>query len=207
MTASPDTPADTPAETTAETTPGSAAGLAADRPSSDDEDGRRLRGPAGDVVVVLGIFVVLGLLTGVLWWLLAPSPEFTKVRGGGTMDEVGLGRQFGAVAWYVAIATMTGLISGIALTWWRDRDPLLLSGLLLIGSVVAALLMGLVGHALGPGDPQAVLATARIGTKVPDQLHVEAHAAYLAWPVSVLVGALLILWGRLPADEPTDEPG
>jgi hypothetical protein len=32
---------------------------------------------------------------------------------------------------------------------------------------------------------------------------VAARAAYLAWPISVLLGALVILWGRLPVAEPT----
>jgi hypothetical protein len=161
---------------------------------------RRLQGAGADVLVVLGTFVVLGVLGGVLWWVLAPTPEYTKIRGGGAMDEVDLGRQFGAVAWYVAIAVVAGLLFAIALTWWRDRDPLLLAGLLLLGSVVAAVLMALVGHALGPADPQPLLATAELGAKVPDQLHVGARAAYLAWPISVLLGCLVILWGRLPAE-------
>ena len=178
-------PSDTPVDTTAgsPTTP---------------ERRARLHGPVADVLVVLGTFVVLGVLCGVLWWVLAPTPVFTKVRGGGSMDEVDLGQQFGAVAWYVAIAAVAGLVSSIVLTWTRDRDPLLLAGLLLLGSVVAAALMALVGHVLGPGDPQAVLDTAPLGARVPDQLHVAARAAYLAWPVSVLLGCLVVLWGRLP---------
>jgi hypothetical protein len=61
--------------------------------------------------------------------------------------------------------------------------------------------MALVGHALGPADPQPLLATAKLGAKVPDQLHLSARAAYLAWPVSVLLGALVILWGRLPGSD------
>jgi hypothetical protein len=162
---------------------------------------RRLHGPGADALVVLGTYVVLGVLGGVLWWLLAPTPHYTKVHGGGAMDEIALGQQFGAVAWYVAIAAAAGLLSAIALTWWRDRDPLLLSGLLLLGSVVAAVLMALVGHALGPADPQPLLATAKLGARVPDQLHLSARAAYLAWPVSVLLGALVILWGRLPGSD------
>ena len=177
-------PSDTPVDT------------APHRPADGDRGGR-LRGSASDALVVLGTFVVLGVLCGVLWWALAPTPAYTKVHGGGAMDEVALGRQFSAVAWYVAIAAVAGLVAAIALTWWRDRDPLLL------GSVVAAVLMAVVGHLLGPGDSQALLATARLGTKVPDQLHVAARAAYLAWPISVLLGCLVILWGRLPTDSPT----
>src|SRR6476620_4171004 len=113
-------PSDTPVDT------------AAHRPVPSDGGGR-LRGAAADALVVLGTFVVLGVLGGVLWWALAPTAEFTKVRGGGAMDEVELGQQFGAVAWYVAIAGVAGMVTAIALTWWRDRDPLLLAGLLLLG--------------------------------------------------------------------------
>ena len=194
---------DTAHASPAEPTPG-----AAQRPAAPPRRTRRTGGGAGrDVLIVLGTFVVLGVLCGVLWWLLAPTPEFTKVRGGGNMDELDLGRGFGIVGWYVVIAGVAGLAAGLALSWWRDRDPLLTSGLLVLGSALAAALMALVGHLLGPGDPQAALAVARIGAKVPEQLRVGTLSVYLVWPVAVLVGTLVVLWGRLPvpAGSPSDD--
>ncbi|NUR07429.1 MAG: hypothetical protein HOQ45_10490, partial [Nocardioidaceae bacterium] len=62
----------------------------------------------------------------------------------------------------------------------------------------------LVGRQLGPTDPEVVLATARVGARVPDALHLTTWSAYLAWPVAALAGTLVVLWGRaadLPADD------
>ena len=50
-----------------------------------------------DVAVVLGSFLVLGVLSGVLWWWVVTPAEFTKLPNGGSMSEVELGKQFDAI--------------------------------------------------------------------------------------------------------------
>jgi hypothetical protein len=62
--------------------------------------------------------------------------------------------------------------------------------------VLAAAVMALVGHLLGPADPRAALAAAKVGARVPERLDVDTVIVYLAWPVGVLAGALVILLGR-----------
>ena len=79
------------------------------------------------------------------------------------MGEDQLSRQFDADAWYAVVAAMAGLAGGLVLSWWRSRDALLTSGLLVLGSALAATAMALVGHLLGPGSPRAALAVARVG--------------------------------------------
>ena len=150
-----------------------------------------------DVAVVIGTFLVLGVLSGVLWWLLVPPAEFTKLSGGGSMSEVDLGRQFAADGWYVVIAGVLGVVTGLAMTWWRARDPLLTSLLLVAGSAVAAALMAVTGHLLGPGPTGVALAAAKAGAKVPERLDVDTVAVYLAWPVAVLLGATIVLFGKV----------
>lgn len=150
-----------------------------------------------DIVVVLGTLLGLGLLCGVLWWLLVSPAEFTKLRDGAVMSEVQLGRRFSADGMYIVIAAVAGLLSGLVLTWWRSRDPLLTSGLLLVGSALAAGVMSLTGHLLGPGDTRAALAAAKVGAHVPERLDVDAVTVYLVWPMAVLLGALVVLLGRV----------
>jgi hypothetical protein len=154
---------------------------------------------ARDIAVCLGVLLVLGALAGVVWWLLAPSPEFTKLRNESTMGEDQLSLQFAADAWYAVVAAVAGVLSGAGLTWWRDRDPLLTSACVLVGSLLAGGLMSWVGHVLGPGKPDVALATAKVGQHVPDQLVLHAHTGYLVWPIAALVGTLVVLFGRLPA--------
>ena len=162
-----------------------------------------------DVLVVLGTLVALGVVCGLLWWLLVDPAEFTKTARGGAMAENDLGKSFNADAWFVVIGAVAGLVAGLVLGAWRSRDPLLTSGLLLVGSGLAAGVMLLVGHLLGPGSTEAALRAAAAGDKVPEQLGVDTPLVWLGWPVGVLAGVLFVLLGRVPepavAEESRDE--
>jgi hypothetical protein len=160
-----------------------------------------------DAAVVLGGLLILGVLCGVLWWLLVNPAEFTKTRDGGVMTEDDLSRQFATDGMYAVIAGVAGLLSGLALTWWRAMDPLVTSVLLVVGSVVAAAAMALTGYLLGPGDPGAALSAAQVGARVPERLDVDALTVYLAWPVAVLAGALVVLLGSVSDDDRDGHPG
>ncbi len=174
----------------------------------------RRRGVARPVLLVLGLYLVLGLVAGVVWWQVAPTAEFVKLRNGsGSMGDVGLGRQFDADGWYVVVAGVAGLLSGLvlmAVTIWRRGDELVVLPAMLVGSVVAALVMARLGHLLGPDDPAQALAGAAVGARVPDVLSLTAQTAYLTWPVAVLFGALMVLLGPEPASDaapgPTPDP-
>jgi len=179
--------------------------LSEDVPSSDvaappdpaaAAPGRR-SGALADAAFVLGVLAGLGVLCGVLWWLLVTPAEFTRVAsGGGEMGEVDLGRRFGADGWYATLAALAGLPAGFALTWWRARDYLLTAGLLVVGACVAAGLSLGVGYLLGPPKPDAVLAHAAAGVRVPVQLTLQAHTALLVWPLAVLLGSLVVLLSK-----------
>jgi hypothetical protein len=169
--------------------------------ASDTERPHARDGLLADAAWVLGTSVVLGLLGGVLWWLLVDPALFTKAPNDGlAMGEAQLGKRFAADGWFVVIAAVFGLLSGSALTWWRSRDFLATSVLLVVGSVIGTALMVLVGRLLGPPDPESLAASAAVGDRLPMQLEVTATVAYLVWPIAVLVGALFVLWS--PPTEP-----
>lgn len=152
--------------------------------------------PAKDALAVLGSLLVLGVVCGILWWLLVDPAMYTKVAEGGSMGEFDLGKRFDADGWYAVIAAVSGLVSGGLLTWWRSRDFLLTTVLLLLGAALAAASMAVTGRLLGPGNPDVALASVNVGEQVPEQLSVTATATYLVWPISVLVGALMVLWSQ-----------
>jgi hypothetical protein len=160
-----------------------------------------------DALWVLGTFVGLGVLGAVAWWLLADPAVFTKTKQGGlSMGEVQLARQFGTDGWYIVVAFVLGVLAGGVLTWWRSRDFLLTSGLLLVGSLVAAAVMSLLGRVLGPADPSTLVGTVPVGGRLPTQLEVTAQASYLMGPIAVLAGALFVLWSP-PAERTEPSPG
>jgi hypothetical protein len=177
------------------------------------------RAAARDAVVVLGALAVLGVLCGVLWAVVVTPAEFTRLRNGLAMNEPALAQQFGADGWYAVIAGVAALLAGIVLTWWRSSDSLRTAVLLLLGSLVAAVLMAVTGHLLGPPDPRHALATAKVGTKVPESLSLGVRPVspfgpylkdtvmfYLAWPIGALFGSLSVMLLRVPkADAPESE--
>jgi hypothetical protein len=171
---------------TADTTP---------EPLTDTEPPAPTAVAAGlDAAWVLGGLLVLGVLCGVLWWLLVDPAMFTKLDSGAAMGEPQLGKRFNADGWYAVLAAIAGLLAGGVLTWWRSRSFLFTTALLVVGSAVAAAAMALVGHVLGPPDPEAALAAAKVGARVPVDLTVTAKADYLVWPIAVLFGSLMVLW-------------
>jgi len=157
------------------------------------------------VVVVLGWYVLIGVVCGALWWLVVDPAMFTKVGDRGSMGELDLGKKFNGDGWYAVIGVLAGLVSGVLLTGRRSRDLLLTTCLVVVGSAIAAALMALTGFALGPGNTDVALESAAAGERVPIQLMVTATAAYLVWPVATLIGALVVLWS--PPKEPASETG
>jgi len=154
---------------------------------------RGLRPALGDAAAVVVWFAVLGLVGAVVWELVTPLAEYTRTETNGAMDEEQLARQFGATGWFFLIAVVGGFLSGLVLLLWRRRSPILSVVLVAVGGAVATLVMVGVGLALGPSDPNDVLATVAVGDTVPLQLRAEGFGVYIVWSIAALAGALVAL--------------
>jgi hypothetical protein len=176
---------------------------------------RRPAGTVGrDLLLVLGLFLVAGVLGGVLWSRVVEPAQFTKLANGGSMGEDQLARQFGSDGWFVVIGAGAGLLLGLLLSLWRSRDPVLTTVLLVVGGGLAAVVAATVGHLLGPGSTSQALAAAKLGGKVAERLDVgtgshsglgwETLPFYLSWPVGALLGAVVVLLGGRSEDSPSD---
>lgn len=150
-----------------------------------------------DLGVVLVTFTVVGALGGLVWWLVVEPAELTRTTDGSVMGEAELAKQFASDGWYSVIAVVAGFLTGMALTWWRARDFLLTTVLLVPGAAAAAAVMAWVGRLLGPPDPDVVIKDLPRGATVPVELVVSAMSSYLMWPIAVLVGALMVLWSTV----------
>ena len=156
---------------------------------------RRTHPLVRDAVVVLGWFLAAAVVGALVWWQVSPLAEYTKTATGGRMAEDELGRQVSADGWYFVIAAALGLVSGVALTVQRRRDPLATVVLVAVGALVAAWVMLRVGLVLGPGDPEKALVHASAGDTVPMQLRTHATGLPFVWPIAALLGAVGVLWG------------
>lgn len=169
---------------------------------------RRKARDAQQAVIVVVALLVLGVLGGVVWSLVVTPAVFTKLPTRDVMGEDQVGLRFGADGWYVVIGVLTAFVAGAVLARWRSGDLLVTCAALVVGGIGAAVVMAVTGHLLGPDDPQVALATAEVGARVPESLDVGMRAVrpfgaylrdtvsvYLAWPVGVLAGALVVLLG------------
>ena len=152
-----------------------------------------------DVSVVLALFLVAGALSGALWPQLADPVTVTKGELGLTTSEVALSERFDSDGWYSVLAAGCGLVLGLVLTAWRRTDEVLTLLSVVAGAWLAAWVSAEVGTLVGPDDPREVLATARLGATAPDTVSVSSAAAYFLWPISAVIGAMVVLWS--PPDQ------
>ena len=146
-------------------------------------------------VLALVAFAVTGALAGVVWEKLWTPPSGTVVKHRWLQDEQGLRDAFSGTGVYVLVAVVAGLLVGAAVAVLLDRSELVTLACVIGGSVLAAWLMLRVGVALGPGDPQALAASAKDGTVLPGQLTVTGRSPFAAFPSGALVGLVVVFFG------------
>jgi hypothetical protein len=157
------------------------------------------------LVVVVG-FGAAGLLCGWLWFHVWQVPDGVVSGGQWFTSEAGLRADFAAVAWYVSIAALTGLVLGALSAWLLARSELVTLAAVLTGSLLAAYLMLRLGQHLSPPDPHELAKTAADGTRLRGALRVDSWPPRAAFPFGALVGLTVVFTasvGRAPA-EPED---
>jgi hypothetical protein len=159
-------------------------------PHSPSQTGDVLR----DVGVVLGWFLVAGVLGALVWWKVVDLPQWTRTSGGVAVEADQLGKQVNIDGWFFVIAIVGGLVSGIVLTLWRRRDTLLIVVLVTLGGGLASVVMQRLGKILGPGSEVDALRHKPIGAHAPMQLEIHASGVLWVWPAAAAFGALVYLW-------------
>ena len=147
----------------------------------------------------LAVFAALGALAGVVWeWVWTPAIGIVYDHAWIALNAIELQQQFSATGWYVVVAVVAGLVGGLLVTLLIGRKPLLTLAAVVVGSVLAAWLMGVVGAALGPADPDSLAKTATDGTRLPMALSVTGLSPWASFPVGALVGVVVVFLGLSP---------
>jgi membrane associated rhomboid family serine protease len=147
-----------------------------------------------DALVVTVWFAVAGLVGALVWWQVTTLPKVTKVGEAASMEQADLLRQVGIDGWFFVIAAVGGLLSGVLLLIWRERDPLLMVVLVVLGGALASWVTVHVGLALGPPEEMAALRGMKEGAQVPMQLKLHAPGMAWTWSVFAALGATLHVW-------------
>lgn len=147
-----------------------------------------------DTGIVLAWFLVAGVLAAVAWWQLVDLPEATRQGRSVVVEAAQLGKEVNIDGWFFALAAVGGLVSGVALLLWRERDPLLMVVLVTVGGGLAAWVASRLGRLLGPESESVVLRSRAEGAHAPLELQVHAPGVLWVWPAAAALGALLYLW-------------
>jgi hypothetical protein len=160
-----------------------------------------------DFIVVVVAFAAAGSFCGLVWESLWPSPEGIVFEHQWYLQPDSLPLDFSATGLYVVVAVAAGLVLAAVIGLVVERDELVTTVAVLVGSALAAWLMYAVGHRLGPADPRPLALKAADYDPLPSDLRIEAHGAtmaigslhvtlptapFLAFPLGAVVGLALI---------------
>jgi hypothetical protein len=168
----------------------------------------RMTAPStGRQVAQLGLVVTalaaVGAIAGIVWqWAWTPTVGVVVDHRWTAGDAIGLQHEFSGTGWYALVATVAGLLAGLAIALLVDRTPLLTLVAVVVGSALGAWVMLLVGTALGPPDPDTVARTADDGTRVPIALTVSGYSPFIALPAGALLGLCVVFIGLSPRQRP-----
>jgi len=157
-------------------------------PEPHDRAGGALRTALLQAVVIMVAFAVVGVLCGLLWsavWQPAQGEVSHHVWYPFSWDRA-QPAFFAGTGWYVLIATAAGLVLGALAAWLLDRRELVTLAAVVVGGLVAAYLMRVVGLHRSPGSPQHLAKTAADGTKLPSQLTLASWWLVLVFPGGAL---------------------
>ncbi len=153
-------------------------------------------------VLVLAALVV-GVLGGVVWSLLA-DPAVLQVRDEGiVLTEQASTAEFGVTLVFLAVGTAVGLGLGAAVGRLRLGPRGVAVTVVL--TVVAAVAAYGTGRLLGPSDPAAATGL-QTGDTVAQQLAVGGLMPLVAWAIPGLLGFIVVTALGRRADVPADVP-
>ncbi|WP_182526367.1 hypothetical protein [Nocardioides dongkuii] len=155
------------------------------------------RSAAGQVVAIVVLFAVLGVLAGLVWYAVWDAPTGVVSQGEwfpSPYDE-GQRADFSGTALYVLVALVTGLVGGAVSALLLARHELVTVAAVVVGSCLAALLMFVVGTALGPPDPSELARSASDGTELEGHLHVSGASPFTALPFGALLALIVVFLG------------
>ncbi|MBO1030182.1 hypothetical protein IPV09_02390 [Tessaracoccus sp. SD287] len=153
---------------------------------------RRLAPGTRRILAYLAAGLPIGLLTGVIWHLVANPPGYLVAQNGAaTMSERGLAAWFSADFWFAIIGLVVGLAIGVWGWLWFGRRGWVLVPLVLGTAVISALLCWWVGEVMGPTNFDERLSQAVPGDVVPIDLELTSLSALAAWPLGAIIPVVI----------------
>lgn len=167
-------------------------------------------GAARQALGFLLVFLAVGAVAGVVWEWVWDPPLGLVFEDTWYLEPAGPDYAFSGTGWYVVVAIPAGMLTAFALAWARPGHALSSFAAIVVGSVLAGWVMFMVGHGLGPGDPQVLAAGKPDLTSLPSELTLAgvsgtpvpftfSSSAFVAFPMGAMfasIYAYLVATGR-----------
>ena len=147
------------------------------------------------LVLLVAGFAVAGVLAGISWEALWSPPSGIVVDETWHLDEEGVQQDFSGTGLYVLLALPTGVLMGVVSAVTARTHEVATLVAVVVGSSVAAVLMSVSGHALGPPDPRPLARGEEDLTAIPSDLRVAGATPYAALPAGALTGLAVCFVG------------
>lgn len=167
--------------------------------SEHDDEARRgplaVGGPLRTALLVLLAYVVLGAVAGVVWETIWTPPGQVIAQHQVFYDSYeSLRRVFTGTGLYVVVSAVASGLLALTVTLLTRRRELLILGLVVVGSALAAAVMWKIGTSLAPADPATLAAHTTKRTNVSGELTVEGTSPFLVWPMTSLLVLSLVFF-------------
>lgn len=156
------------------------------------------------VLLLTAAGCVVGAVAGLVWhWVWTP-PTGAAWQGEFHLDPVGVRREVSATGWFTVIGLFTGVGFGTVAAYFSHRREVATLLGVLLGSLLLAWAMLVVGHLTGPPDPHVVARTTGDWEPIISDLRLagvddvwwpQGSSALLAPAVGALIGLVGIFLG------------
>lgn len=147
------------------------------------------------------LMLLLGIVAGLAWLWLADPAEWEVTARGIVLTESASQGQFSVLVTFVAVGALVSLAWGWGVGWRLQELGWVLTPLVVVMTVLAALVAWRIGVALGPPSP-ATVADPSLGDRIPAQLKVDGIVPFLVWPIFGLIGLVGATWATRRAPDP-----
>lgn len=160
----------------------------------------------GGVVVTIGGFLVLGVLVGWLWSLLADPASYTVTRQGVMLGETEAAKQFGVAVTFTWLGALAAVLWGGLCTWRLAGNGWVQVVVTVVGAMAAAVVAWQLGLALGPPDPGPIVRSAGVGTHVPMQVDIHGYGVLFVWPLAAVLALIAVVTWLVPPESAERDP-
>lgn len=154
------------------------------------------------ILVAFAAMLLLGVAVAFIWvWLAHPAEWEVRTGGSIVLTEAAARGQFSVIVVFVISGAIASMVWAWAASTWLRQLGWLLTPLVIVSTLIAAVIAWRLGVAVGPAGPSTAV-NPEVGDLLPSKLAIDGVTPFLAWPIFGLLGVLGATWTHREHDSP-----